>query len=104
MSSEKRGFVLYFDSYSSIANLSASQRGTLLSALFQYAQQICTCPENPLEAAAGFPEMEPDTRMAFCFMAGNIARDTEKWRQRQQRYKKAAIDRIKREPEWKYLQ
>lgn len=93
MASEKKGFVLYFDSYPSIAPLPAEQRGVLLSALFQYASRICTQEEGPLAAAEACREMAPETRMAFCFMAGAIARDTKKWKQRQSNLSRAAKER-----------
>lgn len=95
MASEKKGFVLYFDSWESLAELSAAQRGELLAALFVYASEVCRADENPLSFVRRFTGMEPDTRMAFCFMANAIRRDTQKWLSRQQNCRKAALQRTK---------
>ena len=107
MASEKKGFVLYFDSYHSIASLPAAQRGVLLSELFQYAARICTQDEDPLAAAEACREMAPETRMAFSFMAGAIARDTKKWKQRRDNLSKAAKEReaVRRDTDsaWDYV-
>ena len=36
------------------------------------------------------PDMTPVTRMAFAFIGETIRRDTEKWREKHERYAKAA--------------
>ena len=90
---EKRGFVLYFDTLDSIAALGAEQRGTLLLALFRYAIAVSERDENPLDFLHHETELEPDAQMAFCFMASAIRRDTRKWLARRQHYRDAAAQR-----------
>lgn len=40
-----------------------------------------------------YPDMSPDTRMAFFFIADVIRMDTEKWHQKQQNYLEVARKR-----------
>ena len=72
---QKKSFVLYFDAEDSLRQLCASQRGELLSALFDYARCIETEPVEPAVYAARCPNLRSGARMAFCFMASAIARD-----------------------------
>ena len=82
MASEKKGFVLYFDSYHSIASLPAEQRGWLFSAIFAYAMQAAEQPERSWEEVlTKFTELEEHTKLILQFICRTIARDTEKWRQ-----------------------
>ena len=93
---EKKSFVLYFDMYPSIRDLPADQRGELLSALFEYAEQEVEYPEedsgvNKEWTLVKHPHMGSAARMAFSFIAETIHRDTEKWHQKHKRYQQAAL-------------
>jgi len=96
MSSGKKSFVLYFDSYPMIARLPPEQRGALLSALFEYALASAKAPCEFQQTLRNHPEMTGETGMAFAFLAENIRRDTEKWREKQARYTRAARERAER--------
>ena len=91
--SEKKGFVLYFDSYDSITSLTDEQRGILLLALYQYADRICRREVKVEEIFEDYPNLTPESRMAFRFLAGNIQRDTEKWKKSKNNYQKGAQKR-----------
>lgn len=93
----KKSFLIYLDAYLHILTLSMEQRGELFSALFWYAIRSSTerGPVDVVTAAAQFQDMEPGTRMAFCFMASNIARDTERWLRRKRGYQAGAEKRAK---------
>jgi len=93
MAAKKKGFVLYFDSFEVLQSLSPSQRGELLTALYAYALAACQGEQNPLTFVQSCRELDPDTRVAFCFMAGNIRRDTLKWLERQNNCRAAAQQR-----------
>ena len=99
LSSDKKGFVLYFDMERGIRCLTAEQRGHLLSALYRYAREVSegTIPPDTERLLNGFPELAPEGRMAFRFMAEAIRRDTERWRQRRENYRQAARDRAARQ-------
>lgn len=92
--SDKKSFVLYFDNYPSIAHLSAEQRGEILSTLFEYAQAEADGPSELQVVLDRHPAMSLESRMACYFMAKNIQRDTEKWREKHARYAKAARERV----------
>ncbi len=94
---QKKSFVLYFDAEDSLRQLCASQRGELLSALFDYARCIETEPVEPAVYAARCPNLRSGARMAFCFMASAIARDTRKWHEQRQRRSESALNRHARE-------
>ena len=79
---EKKSFVLYFDTYFSISALPAEQRGELFSALFEYAMAEAEAPAEEDAVLNQHPEMGVAARMAFSFMAKSIRRDTEKWREK----------------------
>ncbi len=101
--SDKKSFVLYFDNYPSIAHLPAEQRGEILSALFEYAQAEAEGPSELRVVLDQHPAMSAESRMACYFMAKNIQRDTEKWREKHARYAKAAQERVnkgKEDMEW----
>ena len=92
MPNEKKSFVLYFDMYPMVAELSKEQKGELFDALFQFAGRVVEedDPEVPQDG------MLPETRMAFHFMSQTIWRDTMKWREKHERYKKAARSRVEK--------
>ena len=75
----KKSFMLYFDNYPSIAALPADQRGELLVLLYRYAMAAEEGSADPEEFADQFPDLTPETRMAYRFLAETIRRDTEKW-------------------------
>ncbi len=87
---EKKSFLLYFDMYPRIAALPPEQRGALLSALFEYADAEKTAAGSGDRVLEDHPDMTPETQMAFGFMKETIHRDTEKWREKHQRYQNAA--------------
>lgn len=87
---DKRSFLLYFDTYPSVAALPADQRGELLLALFEYAMAAAEGEDGMDAVLDRHPAMGPDTRMALLFMSGTIRRDTDKWRARHRRCQAAA--------------
>lgn len=92
---QKKSFLIYFDAYPIVSTLPPEQRGELFSALCEYAQAEAEA-ERPTEQSAvldRFPAMSTDARTVFYFMAQNIQRDTEKWRQKHVRYQQAALRR-----------
>ena len=93
----KKSFVLYFDAYPCLVQLPMDQRGELITALFEYAREAAEGDGNPARVMGRHPDMLPDTRMAFSFLAETIRRDTEKWREKHERYAQAALRR-EREP------
>lgn len=96
MAARKKGFVLYFDSFDALETIEPSQRGELLSALYRYALAVCQQDVNPLEFVQSCDTLDPNTRVAFSFMAGNIRRDTVKWLARQERCRTAAMQNLTR--------
>lgn len=95
MRNEKKGFVLYFDMEHSIQCLPPDQRGYLLTALYRYAKDAAEADLMPETALDAFPELSPEARMAFRFMADAVRRDTEKWKQSRERYRMAALERAR---------
>lgn len=99
----KKSFVLYFDCFCSVSTLAMEQRGELFSALFEYAMEIAkeSAKESVSQEAIllRYPNMSAEARMAFCFIAETIRRDTEKWWQKHERYAKAARERISKRQE-----
>lgn len=93
MAETKKSFLIYFDAYPVVSGLPPEQRGELFSALCEYAQAEAEAPAEQGDILASHPAMSTETRMAFCFMAQNIQRDTEKWRQKHVRYQQAALRR-----------
>ena len=76
----KKSFMLYFDNYPSIAALPADQRGGAAGA----ALPLRHGGGGGLCGSGGslriqFPNLTPETRMAYRFLAETIRRDTEKW-------------------------
>lgn len=104
---QKISFLLYLDTYESIAHLSDEQCGRLIRALFQYAAAVAVEDTDPAVVAEQM-ELESDTRMAFFFMAGSIRRDTAAWKQRQQtlsqraKERKSRMETSKPDDAWKY--
>ncbi len=92
----KKSFLLYFDMYPSIRTLSLEQKGRLLEALFEYAWAAAEQGGQAETVLAHHPEMSPECRMAFHFVAETIRRDTEKWREKHRRYSEAAKIRCKK--------
>lgn len=90
----KKSFMLYFDNYPSIAALPADQRGELLVLLYRYAMAAEEGSADPEEFANQFPDLTPETRMAYRFLAETIRRDTEKWVAKQRHYQSAAMRRM----------
>jgi len=90
MTNAKKSFVLYFDMYDHISRLSVDQRGELLSALFEYAHREAVERGSGASVPDEHPAMTPETRMAFSFIALVIFRDTDKWREKRERYQQAA--------------
>ena len=96
---EKKSFLLYFDSYPSIALLPPDQRGWLFSALFAYAMAAAKQPETwAVEILDQFPDMGGEARMAFRFLSTSICRDTQEWHRRFRR-KTAAGEGEARKPD-----
>ena len=91
--SEKKGFVLYFNAYASISSLSDEQREILLLALYRYADIASRREVEAEEVFRQFPALNGESRMAFRFLAGNIKRDTEKWKKSVKNYEQAAQKR-----------
>jgi len=82
---KKKSFLIYFDSYPLLSALPMEQRGLLLSALMVYADRVWREPElSPEEVMDQFP-MSQEARMACGFMAGNVARDTQRWLEQRRR-------------------
>lgn len=97
---QKKGFVLYFSNYDSVAGLTMEQRGELFSALYEYARAAAADPAAEMQAAlSAHPAMAMETRMAFSFMAETVRRDTEKWWEKHRRYQAAARRRQGKDPE-----
>lgn len=90
---QKKSFLIYFDAYPIVSTLPPEQRGELFSALCEYAQAEAERPTEQGAVLDRFPAMSTDARMVFYFMAQNIQRDTEKWRQKHVRYQQAALRR-----------
>lgn len=91
--SEKNSFVLYFDMYPSIRELSVEQRGALFSAIFEYAVQEARQPDSGQAVLKQHPELSDASKMAFYFITKAIGRDTAKWHEKHQRYVQAAEKR-----------
>ena len=90
---DKKSFLLYFDMYPSIQNLPPEQKGYLFSALFEYADAAWKSGCEKERVLERFPQLNDGARMAYYFIAETIRRDTEKWREKQVRYQKAAQER-----------
>ena len=88
--SQKKSFLLYFDNYPCLTALSDVQWGKLMLLLFRYAMEADRHPVEPESFIEQEPDLPPETRMAFLFVAQGIRRDTDRWRVKQQRYSEAA--------------
>ena len=89
----KKSFMLYFDTFNSIAALSAEQRGELLLLLYRYAIAADKAPTDPETILEQYPVLDGAGRIAYSFLAETIRRDTEKWKAKQRRYQAAAARR-----------
>ena len=89
----KKSIVLYFDACACLKPLPAEQRGELFTALVEYAQAAAKGSMEPDPVRERYPAMTLETRMAFSFIADTIRRDTEKWREKHERYRQAAQQR-----------
>ena len=86
MVNQKKGFVLYFDSYPVLAQLPPEQLGWLLLALYRYADEVWRDPDFSQEEILDiFPKLTDQSRMAFGFLAANLCRDAKRWLERQAR-------------------
>lgn len=91
---EKKGFLLYFDSYDTLSLLDDAQRGRLLLALLRYAMAIREEVElTPIEALKSCPELDPQAAVAFSFLADTVRRDTKEWLKHRNNYQRAARER-----------
>ena len=85
MTAGKRSFVLYMDNHVWIRNLSDEQKGRLLDALFDYAEDVCETERRPLVYLEECPHgLKTNTVTVFGFMADTIYRDTLKWKRTQE--------------------
>lgn len=89
---------MYFDNYPCLTALSDAQRGKLLLLLFRYAMEADRHPVEPESFIEQEPDLPPETRMAFLFVAQSIRRDTDRWRVKRQRYSEAAQRRREERP------
>ena len=90
----KKSFLLYLDSYDHIADLPREQRGDLLLLLFDYARRVAEEGNTDIPSLLRqYPDLAPETCMAFRFLSESIRRDTEKWREKHRRYSEAALRR-----------
>lgn len=90
MANPKRGFIIYFDNYPMLIKLPPDQRGWLITALIEYAQQLsCGDGKSLDQILERYPPLSPQTRTTLQFMAAAADRDTQRWMQRRQ----AALER-----------
>lgn len=89
----KNSFVLYRNMRKHMAKLPREQQGALLMAIMDYADSAADGQTDMAAVLTQYPDMAPETRMAFSFIADVIRMDTEKWHQKQQNYQKAAQKR-----------
>lgn len=98
---KKKSFLLYFDNLPWVRALGYEQMGRLLEALFLYGAAALEKGTGPEEFLEGCDGMAADTRMVFGFMAGNIRRDTERWRRAEETkaLRKSAREALACQPE-----
>ena len=95
MENLKSSFMIYLDAYPHVLTLTREEQGDLFTSLFWYASNAAH-REHPMDvtaAAAQCQRLTPQARMAFCFMASAIARDTEKWNEKRRNYLRSASER-----------
>lgn len=90
---QKKSFVLYRNMRRHMAQLSREQQGALLMAIMDYADSAADGQTDMAAVLTQYPDMAPETRMAFFFIADVIRMDTEKWYQKQKNYQRAAQKR-----------
>ena len=92
MDNRKNSFLVYLDSYMHVMSLPPEQQGYLFTALFWYANRVSTAGKvlDVTTSGVNCTQLSPAARMAFNFMATNIARDFEKWQEKKDNYQAAA--------------
>lgn len=99
MSNQKTAFTLYFDNMDLACQLPDDQLATLTRAIVHCAAREAEGADGIADAKARWPQMSPETWMAFQFIAQNIRRDTQAYRAKQARYREGARKRLSRESE-----
>lgn len=85
MQNQKKGYIIYFDTYPTLSRLSMEQRGLLFSALTVYADRAWRNPSVSMEEVLdGFPQLSQEARMACELMGSAIYRDTLAWLNRRE--------------------
>ena len=72
-----------------------AQRGEVFSSLYLFALELNERNGDayPSDVLQKLTTLAPETRMAFSFMAANMARDYQKWAQKRSNYQAAAKKR-----------
>lgn len=86
----KKSFVLYFDCCRQALGLSNEQLGILFRAILDCAEREAAGEDGLSGYEQRFPDMAPDTRMAFLFFAATIHRDTQAYAEKSANYRAAA--------------
>lgn len=79
----KKSILIYFDNYPMVVSLALEQRGLLLTVLMVYGERLSRENISLEEVMEQFPQLTPEARVICGFMGANIARDTQKWLNRQ---------------------
>ena len=107
MSTEKKGFVLYFDACKELEFLEPEQRGWVLTGAYRFAWECREKEAEVSEVLDRIPQLTPEARMACRFLCESIRRDTRKWRERREHYSQAARRREESketsDDAWKYV-
>lgn len=90
MKGNKSGMILYFDNYNQISGLSNTQLGILLRALIECGLQESNGQDGITGFEQRYPDMDPQTQMAFQFMSANIRRDAIAYAEKCANYRAAA--------------
>ncbi len=93
---DKKSFLLYFDSYPMLEKLSPEEVGYLMRAVYEYAMRVWQEDIRVEVFLESRSELSPAASMACGFLCANVRRDTEKWRQRRERYSSAAKEKKER--------
>ena len=96
MSNQKTAFTLYFDNMDLACQLPDEQLATLTRAIVHCAAREAEGADGITEVKELWPQMAPETWMAFQFIAQNIRRDTRAYRAKQARYREGARKRLSR--------
>ena len=89
----KKSFLVYFDIYPSVVNLSDAQRGLLFLVMLEYAAALAAGPAELADVMDRHPDLLPETIMALQFIGETIRRDTLRWKGKQAHYHQAALRR-----------